>query len=399
MPAAVIGRERELDALSAAATDAAAGRGCVVFLAGPTGSGKSALLKAAAERIAESDTEAELVRARCVKSGAGVPLGACYRLLAALGDVQTRGDRARRILELIGQVAPPLLSLLPGIGTIAGAAVKTASDISASTLGDHDQKQGSLADDVVATLRRIAADRPLVLVIDEAHWIDEPSSEVIATIAEDLDQHAIAFVLSYDPETVGDAHPLTLLRAEILDKTCVRDLPLEELDVAAVDELLVARYGELAAPRLGPWLRDRTRGNLRFLEQYLLTLEEQGLLRELDGRWKLDGSIEGEPGSWRLRGRLATVQAPDTLLETLKPRFGLLGHEEQELLKRGAFQGPRFLSLVLARMLGRGRRRGQQSARADPGATADHVRGRRRLVGRPFGSGRVRPGGPAGARV
>ena len=56
VPAAVIGRERELDALSAAATDAAAGRGRVVFLAGPTGSGKSALLKASTARIAESGT-------------------------------------------------------------------------------------------------------------------------------------------------------------------------------------------------------------------------------------------------------------------------------------------------------------------------------------------------------
>ena len=353
VPAAVIGRERELDALSAAATDAAAGRGCVVFLAGPTGSGKSELLKASADRIAESGTEVELVRAACLRSGSGVPLGACLRLLAALGDESTRGDQARKIVQLIGQVAPTLLGLVPGIGTIAGVAVKTASDIGASALGDHKEKQGDHVDDVVATLRRIAADRPLLLVIDEAHWIDEPSAEVVAALAEDLDRHAIAVVLSYDPEAVDDTHALTLLRSEISGKACTRDLPLAELDAAAVDDLLVARYGELPAQRLGAWLHDKTRGNLRFLEQYLLTLEEQGLLREADGRWKLDGSIEGELGSWRLRGRLATVQAPDTLLETLKPRLGLLDTEEQELLKRGAFQGPRFLSLVLARMLGR----------------------------------------------
>jgi hypothetical protein len=349
----VIGRERELDALSAAATDAAAGRGCVVFLAGPTGSGKSELLKASADRIAESGTEVELVRAACLRSGSGVPLGACLRLLAALGDESTRGDQARRIIQLIGQVAPTLLGLVPGIGTIAGVAVKTASDIGASALGDHKEKQGDHVDDVVATLRRIAADSPLLLVIDEAHWIDEPSAEVVASLAEDLETHSIAVVLSYDPEAVDDTHPLTLLRSEISGRACARDLPLAELDTTAVDDLLVARYGELPAQRLGAWLHDKTRGNLRFLEQYLLTLEEQGLLQEANGGWTLDGSIEGEPGSWRLRGRLATMQAPDTLLETLKPRLGLLDAEEQELLKRGAFQGPRFLSLVLARMLGR----------------------------------------------
>jgi tetratricopeptide (TPR) repeat protein len=360
----VIGRERELDALSAAATDAAAGRGCVVFLAGPTGSGKSELLKASAERIAESGTEVELVRASCLRSGADVPLGAALRLLAALGDESTRGDRARRIVELIGQVAPPLLGLVPGIGAIAGVAVKSASDIGASALGDHQEKQGDHVDDVVATVRRIAADRPLLLVIDEAHWIDEPSAEVVASLAEDLDRHAVAVVLSYDPEAVDDTHPLTLLRSEISGKTVARDLPLGELDAAAVDDLLAARYGALPAKRLGSWLHDKTRGNLRFLEQYLLTLEEQGLLREANGGWTLDGSIEGEPGSWRLRGRLETVQAPETLLETLKPRLGLLDPEEQELLKRGAFQGPRFLSLVLARMLGEEER--EVSSRLEP---------------------------------
>ena len=351
VPAAVIGRERELDALSAAATDAAAGHGCVVFLSGPTGSGKSALLKASAARIAESDTGVELVRTACLRSGTGVPLGACYRLLAALADEDTRGDRARRILKLIEQVAPPMLSFLPGIGPIAGAAVKAGSDIAASAFGDHEQKQGSFADDVVVTFKRIAGERPLVLVVDEAHWIDQPSAEVIESFAEDLRELAIAFVLSYDPEAVDDTHPLTLLRTEIRDKTCTRDLPLTELDAAAVDELLVARYGELPARRFGAWLRDRTRGNLRFIEQYLLRLEEQGLLHQVDGRWTLDGSIDGDPGSWRLDGEIATAQAPDTLLEALRPRFGMLTEEEQELLMQGAFQGPRFLSLVLARML------------------------------------------------
>ena len=120
VPAAVIGRERELDALSAAATDAAAGHGCVVFLSGPTGAGKSELLKAWGERIHESGTDVELVRAACLRSGSAVPLGASFRLLAALGDVSTRGDQARRIIQLIGQVAPTLLGLVPGIGTIAG---------------------------------------------------------------------------------------------------------------------------------------------------------------------------------------------------------------------------------------------------------------------------------------
>ncbi|MGE5691300.1 MAG: ATP-binding protein [Pseudomonadota bacterium] len=352
MPAAVIGRERELDVLSTAAADAAAGRGCVVFLAGPTGSGKSSLLKAAAARIEASETEADVVRALCYQAGTGNPLGPFLELLATLANEQRRGERAKRVLELVGQVAPPLVGLIPVVGSVAAAGVKAASDLGVYALGgSHEEQQLQLAADVATALRRIAADRALVLVIDDAHWIDAPSTEVVVRLAAEAEEHALAVVLSYDPELVGDTHPLALLRATILGRTSVRDLKLEELSASAVDDLLVARYGALPARRLGTWLHDRTHGNLLFLEQYLLTLEEQGLLRQVDGHWSLDGGIEGTPGEWRLLGRLATVGTPDTLLEVLRPRLGDLTPEEVALLEAASVQGSRFLSLVLARVL------------------------------------------------
>ena len=59
---APIGREREFDALRAAASEAAAGRGAIVFLAGATGCGKSFLLKALADALEPDDTEVVIVR-------------------------------------------------------------------------------------------------------------------------------------------------------------------------------------------------------------------------------------------------------------------------------------------------------------------------------------------------
>ena len=352
MPAAVIGRERELDALSAAAMETAEGRGCVVFLAGPTGSGKTDLLNATAARVEAANPEADVVQAYCFEATPTNPLGPFSEILGTLANVEHRGDRARRVLELVGQVAPPLLAFIPGVGPIAGAGAKAASDVGARIFGEkHDVQQAQHTFEVVAALRRIASDRPLVLVLGNAHWLDPQSREVVERLANGAEEHALAVVLAYDSEEVGVDHPLRSLRGRLRGRTCVREVSLENLTAAAVEEVLGSRYGASPATRLGVWLHDRTQGNPRFLEDYLAMLEEQGVLREIDGAWSLDGSIDGAPGSWRLRGRLADAPTPNTLVELVEPRLTELDDEQRTLLRKAALQGPRFLTFVLARLV------------------------------------------------
>jgi tetratricopeptide (TPR) repeat protein len=352
VPAAVIGRERELDALSAAATDAAAGRGRVVFLSGPTGSGKSALVRAASERITAAEADADVVTALCYDTNAGNPLAPFGEILRALTSRERRGDRAKRVIELVGQVAPPLVELIPVIGKLAAVGVKAASDLGVYALGgNHDARQAELAADMVAALRRIAEDEPLVLVIDDAQWIDGPSCEVIDRLANGIEEQALAVVLAYDPASVQGTHPLGRLRAKTLVLPGVLDLTLENLGAAEIDGILIERYGALPARRLGAWLHDRTDGSPLFLEQYLITLEQQGLLHQVDGQWALDGKIDGVPGSWVLRGRLADAETPGSLLALLGPRLAELASDERALLETGSLQGRRFLSIVLAQIL------------------------------------------------
>ena len=120
------------------------------------------------------------------------------------------------------------------------------------------------------------------------------------------------------------------------------DVPLANLVPAEIDSVLIDRYGELPARRLGAWLHERTEGSPQFLERYLITLEEQGLLRLVDGRWTLNGKIDGLPGSWVLRGRLAEAQTPGTLLDLLRLRLDELGDDERALLEAGSLQGSSF---------------------------------------------------------
>ena len=89
------------------------------------------------------------------------------------------------------------------------------------------------------------------------------------------------------------------------------------------------------------------------MEQYLTTLEEQGVLRHEDGGWALAGTIAGGPGDWQLAGALAQAQTPDTLLELMRPRVADLDDDDRALLESGAVQGRRFLSTVIVKLLDR----------------------------------------------
>jgi hypothetical protein len=356
---APVGREREFQALLDVADEAQAGRGAVVFLAGATGSGKSALLREFAAELASRprDDRPDLELALCYETSAGNPLGPFGEVLRALTNRERRGDRAKRVLSLVKEVAPPLVELIPVIGKLAALGVKGVSEVGIYALGgDHKEQQTELASDVAAALKRIAEDSPLVVVIDDAQWIDAASTEVIARAGLAPKESPLVLVIAYDKDLIDDRHLLAHVRAPLLGRAGVLDLELADLSTEAVEKLLHERYGAVPAQRLADWLQEVSDGTPLFIENYLASLEQQGVLRHDGGGWTLDGTIDGEAGAWRLSGALAAARPPATLSELLAPRVAELDDEERSLLEGGAVQGRRFLTRVLAQLIERDER-------------------------------------------
>ena len=356
---APVGREREFQALLDVAAEAQAGRGAVVFIAGATGSGKSALLREFGAELAsrQRDERPDLELALCYETSAGNPLGPFGEVLRALTNRERRGDRAKRVLSLVKEVAPPLVELIPVIGKLAALGVKAVSEVGIYALGgDHKEQQAQLASDVAAALQRIAEDSPLIVVIDDAQWIDAASTEVIARTGQAPTESPLVLVIAYDKDLIDDRHPLAHVRAPLLGRAGVLDLELRDLGSEAVERLLADRYGAVPAARLADWLQEVSDGTPLFIENYLTSLEQQGVLRHDGGGWTLDGTIDGEPGAWRLGGSLAAARPPTTLGELLAPRVADLEDDERSLLEGGAVQGRRFLTRVLAQLVERDER-------------------------------------------
>jgi tetratricopeptide (TPR) repeat protein len=353
--AAIIGRERELEELLGLLQDAAEGRGGVVFLGGVTGSGKSHLLTTLRERTEDVPEleRVEVLGALCYETGANNALGPFGEIMRGLTKDDRRRTKARRVLEIVGNVAPPLVELIPFIGKLAATGVKAVSTVGVYALGGSaEAEHQQLAYDIADSLVKVASDEtPLLLMVDDAHWIDTASCEVIRRLAPAAASSPILLVVAFDPQLVDDAHPLSRTRSAVLARPSAQTIELGDLGAETVAAVLLERYGSELHPNLARWLADLCEGNGLFLELHLRELERLGAIKSQDGSFALDGDIEGDPGSWHLAGVLAETRVPETLIDLLRPRVADLEGDDRTLLEAASVQGPHFLTTALAHLL------------------------------------------------
>ncbi|GAA0361325.1 AAA family ATPase [Actinoallomurus spadix] len=205
------GRDAELRLLADLTSRGLAGAGGALLLRGEAGIGKTALLGAA--RDAAVGRGGRALSAVGVQSEASIPFAGLHQLLRPILD------RAPALIPRQRQ------ALSAAFGMIEGVAPETFSVGLAS----------------LELISGLADDSPVILVIDDAQWVDRPSSEILAFIANRLDAERIVMVLA-----VREGHDT------VLNDAGLPELPLTRLDDDAAAALLTAR-----APELGGAVRDR----------------------------------------------------------------------------------------------------------------------------------------------
>jgi DNA-binding CsgD family transcriptional regulator len=286
---ALVGRDRELAALRDALAGACAGRGSLVLIGGEAGIGKTAL--------------AEWLCAEAQGQGALVLVGRCYDLAETPPYGPWAEALATRTPDTAGPLAPPDLA---GGGMTSQAALFAA-------VRDH--------------LAALAARRPVVLLLDDLHWADPASLDLLRVIGRGLGGMALLVLAAYRADEIARAHPLHALLPLLVRETSAARLDLRPLDAAAIGALVAARYalGAADAARLVGYLAGRTEGNPFFVDELLRTLEGDGILR-------------GVADSWAL-GDLAAVPVPPLLRQVIAGRLARLAPETERLLAVAAVIG------------------------------------------------------------
>jgi hypothetical protein len=342
----IFGREDELQQLGRIVAGAVAGDGRLVFLTSPTGGGKSTLIAALRERVeADELGEVEALRFVCAPS---TPYGPFLELLSDLAGRDRKRIVAARAKSILTATAPLVLKAIPAFGELAAAGF---TELMKSAEGGA--TMDAVSTQIAEALERIADEEsPLLVILDEAHLIDEGSCEVVRRfVAEGVPNH-LALVLSFDPQRVPDGHALRQLRSDAMLGRFGVDMKLAPLDESDVAEMMAGRWGAPPHPLLAAWVVDRCGGNAAFIVAFLRALEDAQVVRRVDGGAELDGTLDRTPDGWVIGGALAGAVVPASLKQLAALQAAVLGPDERSLLQEASIQGEQFAGRVLVEMLG-----------------------------------------------
>jgi DNA-binding NarL/FixJ family response regulator len=255
---AFVGRVRELERLEEGMRQAAAGQGETVLVAGDAGIGKTRLVTELGARARAAG--AQPLVGRCIDLvGAEVPylpVAEAFRPLLAREDVR----------KLLGS-ARELRWLLPGVAL---------GEERARPGGDSPRSQLGLLEELLALLGAVAAAGPVVLVLEDLHWADRSTLDLVAFLAHNLGEQRVLLVGTYRGEELAAEHRLRrlvtgLLRAGVATRLELGPLGREEL------EALLSRGGAPLSPAVTEAIVTRSEGNPFFAEELLAAAGQGGV--------------------------------------------------------------------------------------------------------------------------
>ncbi|MFE6049867.1 BTAD domain-containing putative transcriptional regulator [Kitasatospora sp. NPDC056446] len=260
------GRERELVALASFVDCALTGGGHLTAVRGEAGIGKTELLAKLAARLEGAGVD--VVRAGCW-SGEGVPsYWVWLQVLRQLEAARPEEFRAART-----RFGDPLGPLRPDD---QGAA--TAPD------GTAGPRTRFLAHDAVCeAILAVVARRPLLLALEDLHWADPPSLELLRMLSTRTHGRPLGIVVTVRESGISIEPPFDEPTSEILDSPRTRTVRLEGLSERAVGVLATAQAGAEVSSDVVRTLHERSGGNPYLLGQLLSLLIDGGRLLDRKG--------------------------------------------------------------------------------------------------------------------
>jgi tetratricopeptide (TPR) repeat protein len=311
-----IGREDLLARLQEAAGDVAAGATALGFVTGDGGIGKTRLVAELASRLPGFD----VLYGRCDEEQ-HFPYGpwvqALRPRLARLADPELAG--------LLGGAAADLARLLPEIRE------RLPEVASASRHGDPDTERHQLFVAIAQLLGRLAARRPLLVVVDDLHWADRSSLLLWRHVADDPGLGAVLLVGTFRDTELHPGHPLPELIADLERHRDVPRIALGGMDEGEVGALIGSVHDAEVDAGTVRAIRTETDGNPFFVKQLVRHLEEVGG----------DGGLDAFDG----------LAVPQGVRDVIARRVSRLSADAGPVLRVAALLGRDFEFEVLAEVV------------------------------------------------
>jgi DNA-binding winged helix-turn-helix (wHTH) protein/predicted ATPase len=271
----LVGRRRERSFLKELATNCERGKGAIVCISGEAGLGKTALVEGL---LCDMRGSAIIARSRCAPS---VSTAETY---APVIDIfknlfhSCPADLQRRLKEL----APAW-----SFEALRGSVTENAASQPLGAVSSMHRQFG----DVLVELSR---KQPLILFIDDFHWADAKTVDLLAYVSLHISHAHLLLILAVRSRgLVQSGHPFRQLSQELQVKGACLQLPLQPLSVEEVREYLdMSAHVESGKDRLAQHIYMHSEGNPLFMVSVLAFLKETGNLRECNGAWQVHGKLD-----------------------------------------------------------------------------------------------------------
>ena len=337
----LVGREQEIGLLRERWAQVKDGVGQVVLLSGEAGIGKSRLVQVLKEQVA-TEPQAWLTPCQCSPYYQNTAL---YPLIDLLERVALRFEREespqQKLSKLEGflvQYGLPLAEAVPLFAALLS--LPLPADYAPLTLSPEQQKQQTLHA-LLTILLRIAAQQPVLFVMEDLHWVDPSTLELLSLL---VDQGPTARILAlftfrpdFSPPWTGRSH---------LTQVTLHRLPRRQ----AAEMIRQVAHGKALPPEVVEQIVAKTDGVPLFVEELTKMVLESGLLQEREERYELTGPLPPLAIPATLHDslmarldRLATVKGLAQLGATLGREFSYellqaVSPWDEETLQRGLHQ-------------------------------------------------------------
>lgn len=307
----IVGRDAELEKLEGDLDQAARGTRKLIFLTGDAGSGKTSLIDAFCARACSNDG-ARMARGQSVEGfGGKEPFYPVHEALSQFAD-------QAKVREILARYLPGWFGKNGENGTRVPA------------LGE-----------ICEAVEALAQSEPLLLVLEDLHWADASTLDLISALARRRGSPKLMLVATYRPAEINGQHPLTGLKEDLSTRRLCCEIILGPLNRQAVSDYLLQQLNTNTLPGgLASFVHQHSEGNPLFMAATFEHLRNQRLL-----------VVKG--GKWHLATPLAEIELgiPDGLLGMIDLQLGKLSESERRLLEAGSIVGAIFPAWAAAAAL------------------------------------------------
>jgi predicted ATPase len=329
-----VGRQKELEELSRAFESAASGRGLLLCVTGEPGIGKTTLVEDFLGDLAAAGRPCALARGRCSERLAGTE--AYLPFLEAL-ETLLHGETGEVAAGMMKATAPNWYAQVASPDLCYSSPNRVLAESQAAS-------QERLKRELAAFLGDFSHRLPLLLFLDDLHWADASTVDLLSYLGGRCTGMRALFVLTYRPSDLFlGKHPFGPVKLELQARGVCHELALEFLTRADLERYLALEFpGHEFPEEFAALVYARTEGSPLFMADLLHYLRDRHVLMQEQGRWKLEQAVPD------LRREL-----PESVRSMIQRKTDQLREDDRRLLVAASVQGYEFDAAVVARALER----------------------------------------------